>query len=134
MAYNKTHKRHVSRKQNRLWSEPMNTWAVPTRIASVASLLVVVGVALAALHQSKDALWEEISKAEQRQEALEHDLYRETVAWSRMKSQSHLIATLRNNGIAMSATPHGRRIAMGGYSAPAGRGPVRAPTAMAANL
>ncbi len=50
-----------------------------------------------------------------------------------MRSQSNLIVQLRNNGITMSATPHGRRIAMGGVR-PARRGATQAATALAANL
>lgn len=134
MAYNKTHKKRCTRKTNRLWDETQNTWAVPTKVAGVLALLAAVAITFAALHHSVDALNDEIAKAEQLQESLEQDLYRETLAWNRMKTPRNLIATLRNNGIAMSATPHGRRIAMGGYSNPAGRGAFRAPTAVAANL
>ena len=135
MAYNKKHKRRVAHKSNRLWSETQNTWAVPTKIAGIIAFLAVLGIAFAALVHSRDAMWDEIAKAEQRQEELTQDRNREMHAWDKMKTQRNLIVTLRNNGIAMSATPQGRRIAMGGYSLPAGRAPAgRGPTALAANL
>ena len=135
MAYNKKHKRRVAHKANRLWSETQNTWAVPTKVAGVLAFLAVLGIAFAALVHSRDAMWDEISRAEQKQEILMQDLRNETLAWNRMKTQKNLIVTLRNNGIAMAATPHGRRVAMGGYSLPAGRAPAdRGPTALAANL
>ena len=80
------------------------------------------GIALTK-RQSVDSIYEDISRAEQRQEALEQDLYRETLAWNRMKSQGNLLKTLRNNGIAM-----------GGFRRPAGPADLHAPTAVAANF
>ncbi|MBQ9725982.1 MAG: hypothetical protein IJV65_00565 [Kiritimatiellae bacterium] len=137
MAYNKTHKRRRPHKQNRLWSETNHTFAVPTNIASVFAFLFVVAIAYAALSHSRDALFDEIGRAERSQETLLQDLDRETTAWDRLRAPRNLEATLRNNGIAMKATPRGHRIAMGGFAAPAG--PVRAdalrgPSALAANL
>ncbi len=136
MAYNKKHKRRVAHRQNRLWSETQNTWAVPTKVAGAVVFLAVLGVAFVALRHSRDALWDEIAKAEQRQEVLRQDLERESLAWTRMKTQRNLVATLRNNGIAMAPTPQSRRIAMGGYVSPSGRGTGghRGPVSVAANL
>ena len=133
MSYNATHKKRVSHKPNRLLSETQNTWAVPTKVAGVLAFLAVVLIAYIALRHSTDALWRDIGDAEQKQEALEQDLAREVREWNRMRSQSNLIVQLRNNGITMSATPHGRRIAMGGVR-PARRGATQAATALAANL
>lgn len=135
MSYNDLHHRRSSRRKNRRWSETQNTWAVPTRVAGLIALLAVVGILYAALNHSRNALWDEIAKAEQIQRSLDEDLYRETFAWDKMRSQRNVIATLRNNGIAMGETPRARRIAMGGFTLPAGvRGPDRGSTAYAANL
>ena len=134
MAYNQKHKKRVSRKPNRRWTETQNTWAVPTKTAGILVLLAALAIVYLALRHSADALNDEIGRAEQRQEMLEQDLQREQQAWDRMRSQRNLIVTLRNNGIAMNVTPHGRRIAMGGFVRPAGGAPVRAPTAVAANF
>lgn len=134
MSYNATHKKRVSHKPNRLLSETQNTWAVPTKVAGVLAFLAVVLIAYIALRHSTDALWRDIGEAEQKQEALVQDLGREVREWNRMRSRDKLVAALRNNGIAMSATPHGRRIAMGGATRPARIGATPAPTALAANL
>ena len=134
MSYNATHKRRVSHKPNRLLSETQNTWAVPTKVAGILAFLAVVLIAYVALRHSTDALWRDIGEAEQKQEALEQDLAREAREWDLMRSQRNLIVALRNNGITMTATPHGRRIAMGGAVRPARGGATAAPTALAANL
>lgn len=133
MGYNDKHNRRIKHRTNRRWSETQNTWAVPTRVAGVLALLVVLGIFYVALVHSRDALWDEIAKAEQAQESLEQDLYRETLSWDRLRTQKSLLQTLRNNGIAMGATPHGRRIAMGGYGLPAGGGADRGSVAYASN-
>ena len=104
------------------------------KAVGVVVLLAALAIVYLALRHSADALNDEIGRAEQRQEMLEQDLQREQQAWDRMRSQRNLIVTLRNNGIAMNVTPHGRRIAMGGFVRPAGGAPVRAPTAVAANF
>lgn len=134
MAYNAKHKRRVSHKQNRRWTETQNTWAVPTKTAGILVFLAALAIAYLALRHSADALNEEIGRAEQRQEILEQDLRREAQAWDRMRSQRNLIVTLRNNGIAMNVTPHGRRIAMGGFVRPAGGASAHGATAVAANF
>ena len=137
MAYNKLHKRRVARKANRLWSETQHTYAIPTKIASAISFLFVVCIAYAAVVHARDSLWNEIGRAETARETLRQDLDRETTAWNRLRAPGNLEATLRNNGIAMKATPRGRRVAMGGYPLPAGPSraePLRGPTAVAANL
>lgn len=135
MSYNNHHKRRIPRRANRRWSETQNTWAVPTRVAGLIAFLAVVGILYAALNHSRSALWEEIAKAEQTQRSLDEDLYRETLNWTKLRTQKNVIAALRNHGIAMGATPRGRRVAMGGLSLPAGGGgPDRGATAYAANL
>ena len=135
MAYNQKHRRRIPRRSNRRWSETQNTWAVPTRVAGVIALLAVVGILYAALVHSRSALWEELARAEQTNQSLKDDLHSVDVEWRKMTSERRLIATLRDNGIAMRPTPHARRVAMGGrIPSPGGAGADRGATALAANL
>lgn len=134
MSYNATHRKRVSHKPNRLLSQTQHTWAVPTKFASVFALLVAFGIVYGVLVRSRDSIWKDIGEAEQKQEALEQDLAREIHEWDGMRSQRNLIVALRNNGITMTVTPHGRRIAMGGVPRPTRSGPAHAPTSLAANL
>jgi hypothetical protein len=131
-----THRaKHPSRrrrngKENRQWSDTLNTWAVPINSAIVIVVFVISLVAYAITNNSCDALCSEIARQEARQRDLMDELQRETNKWNNMKTPANLERRLLNHGIAMWSPRPTQRIAMSGRPSP---GSAQESTAYAAN-
>lgn len=124
-------KRRRNGRENREWSDTLNTWAVPIHSAIVIVVLVIALVAYAITNNSCDSLSGEIAQQETRQRDLMDELQRETNKWNNMKTPANLERRLLNHGIAMWSPRPAQRIAMSGR--PTASGTARESTAYAAN-
>lgn len=131
-----THRaKHPSRrrrngKENRQWSDTLNTWAVPINSAIVIVVFVISLVAYAITNNSCDSLCSEIARQETRQRDLMDELQRETNKWNNMKTPANLERRLLNHGIAMWSPRPTQRVAMSGRPSSAS---AQESTAYAAN-
>lgn len=123
-------RRRRNGKENRQWSDTLNTWAVPIHSAIVIVVFVISLVAYAITNNSCDSLCNEIAQQETRQRDLMDELQRETNKWNNMKTPVNLERRLLNHGIAMWSPRPTQRIAMSGRSS---QGGTRESTAYAAN-
>lgn len=111
---NKAKKRRRNGRDNRVWDETVCTWAVPIKAAVFIVFFVILAVAYVITLNSRNSLFDEIAKQENRQNDLMDDLQRETTKWQNMKTPQSLERRLLGHGIAMTSPHSGQRIAMSG--------------------
>ena len=101
-------------KENRLWSDKVNTWSVPTTFALVLIVPVILLVAYAITSNSCNAIQNEVGAQENAQTALMRELQLEEAKWKAMQTPANLERRLNIHGMAMTSPISGQRIAMSG--------------------
>lgn len=113
-------------KENRLWSDKVNTWSVPTTFALVLIVPVILLVAYAITYNSCNAIENELGVQENVQTALMRELQLEESKWKAMQTPANLERRLHSHGMAMTSPMSGQRVAMSGRASQgaAGETPV----------
>lgn len=101
-------------KENRLWSDKVNTWSVPTTFALVLIVPVILLVAYAITCNSCNAIENDLGVQENIQTALMRELQLEESKWKAMQTPANLERRLLSHGMAMSPPMSGQRVAMAG--------------------
>lgn len=109
-------KKRPKLKENRLWSDKVNTWSVPTTFALVLIVPVILLVAYAITCNSCNAIENDLGVQENIQTALMRELQLEESKWKAMQTPANLERRLLSHGMAMSLPTSGQRVAMAGRS------------------
>ncbi|MGI5870063.1 MAG: hypothetical protein ACOX9C_11550 [Kiritimatiellia bacterium] len=115
-------RRRPKLKGNRLWSDKVYTWSVPTTFALVLIVPVILLVAYAITYNSCSAIKIEIGSLEDKQTMLANELHLEVSKWKAMQTPANLERRLHRHGMAMSTPNSGQRVAMSGRARMGGGG------------